>query len=561
MRPILNRLLTVPMLKFLLAGMLLPAVWVAHAASPASVTAPVSVHSLSIGQPHRGETPPGGGERFEAHVPAGYVVQGTFIGDDVALDLIDRHGQPLRRLALGDGVQQSFMWVADSDAQTLIARNLGHHPGRFDLTLTRTWAPVAAPDALTPTYALISPRLLALQRSLADGATTDAFWQTIQQQGAPLVEPLNDHQSLVTFLWRGAHHNVRLFGAPSGNHESLLRLDNSDVWWRSFVVPNTTRLSYRLAPDVPLVQGSAMENRRMILATAQRDPFNPAVFPPTAATAVDRFQGSSALVLPDAVPQPWVQPRPGVASGTLTRTRFTSTLLGNERDLWTYVPAGQAPQALLVVFDASAFLNRVPTPTIIDNLMADGLIPPTAVVLIENASPAARGVELPPNETFAAFLDQELMPWVTAQGLAQPADRTVIAGSSYGGLASAYAGLTNAKWFGQVLSLSGSYWWGQAKGAPGWLTQQYAQSPRQDVNFYIDAGRYEVGRGETPGILQTSRQFGDTLRTKGYSVAQVEHDSGHDYLHWQGSLGCGLVALLNPEQWKALTPCRGNPPA
>ena len=32
-------------------------------------------------------------------------------------------------------------------------------------------------------------------------------------------------------------------------------------------------------------------------------------------------------------------------------------------------------------------------------------------------------------------------------------------------------------------------------------------------------------------------------------MTQHEHATGHDYLHWQGALGCGLVALLNPARF------------
>src|SRR5690606_33140034 len=103
--------------------------------------------------------------------------------------------------------------------------------------------------------------------------------------GTPLIEPLSDQESLVTFLWRGHEENVRLFGSPSGNHDPMQRLGNSDVWWATFRMPNTARLSYRIAPQVPKIDGTPMQQRRVILATAQRDPLNPTVFPDTANTA------------------------------------------------------------------------------------------------------------------------------------------------------------------------------------------------------------------------------------------------------------------------------------
>src|SRR5690606_25662127 len=74
-----------------------------------------------------------------------------------------------------------------------------------------------------------SPRLRALSKTLGNGGNTHAFWQEVTQQGSPLIEPLDEHTSLVTFLWRGARHNVRLFGGPTRDHDPLMRLGDSDV--------------------------------------------------------------------------------------------------------------------------------------------------------------------------------------------------------------------------------------------------------------------------------------------------------------------------------------------
>lgn len=556
---------------------------VTHAASRPAAAVPPGL--LGLGQLAQGMLPADGVQGWRVDLPAGHVVQGEFEGQGVALDLEDAQGRHLRRLARPDGGAQSLMWVTEgAGRQRLVARRIASAEplegdaaagaGRFSLRLAGSLAPAGAGAGAgsSPALdgpALESPRLRALAAHLAQGADaqalTEAFWQQIRQAGSPLVEPLPGGESLVTFLWRGqpraGMQGVRLFGSPAGNHDPLQHLKGSDVWWASFRMADNARLSYRLAPDVPWIQGSAMEQRRALLATAQRDPFNPKVFPqPAEGGFIDAFQGASVLELPQAPPQPWVAPRAGVAQGQLVRHRLQSRLLGNGRDVWVYRPAGATAQALLVLFDGNAYTKQVPTPTIIDNLMADGLIPPTAVVLVDNASPQARGRELPPNAAFARFLDEELMPWVGAQGLGQPAGRTVVAGSSYGGLASAYAGLVNARWFGNVLSLSGSYWWSPAGEVPGWVQRRYAQSPRQPVRFYLDAGRYERARGGQDGILETNRHLADVLRAKGYEVTHAEHETSHDYLQWQGSLGCGLVALLNPARFaQGLPACERMP--
>ena len=501
--------------------------------------------ALKAGHEARGPVPVGGSYAFHLDVPAGHVVQGDFDGKNAVLDLQDEQGRHVRRLGKADAAAQGMMWVVSDTPQRLVVRHAGKAAGSFELRIAKVLAP-RLPHGENDAQALASPRLQALQKTLASGGDTDAFWNEIARDGSPLVEPASEKESLVTFLWRGKAKSVRLFGSPSGNHDPLTRLGDSDVWWATFRMPNTARLSYRLAPDVPEIQGNAMAQRRVILATAQRDTLNPKVYPDTADTGIDIYQGASVVALPKAPPQPWIARHARPASGVLVHHQFDSAVLGNRRDIWTYRPAGAEPKALLVLFDAHAYLDQVPTPAIIDNLTAEGLITPTAVVLIGNPSPAARGAELPPNKPFARFLDEELMPWVQDQGIAQPPQRTVIAGSSYGGLASAYAGLMSPQRFGNVLSLSGSYWWAPEGEIPGWMMRQYVAASKADVRFYLDAGRYEASRGGRDGILETSRHLGDVLRAKGYAVTQVEHDTGHDYLHWQGSLGCGLVALLNP---------------
>ncbi|WP_175796067.1 alpha/beta hydrolase-fold protein [Burkholderia anthina] len=502
---------------------------------------------------------------------AGTFVQGRVDGVAANVDLVARDGSHLRRLVTADGQSRDFMFVIPAD-------------GRYALR-------VSAPDAVAPPLAggpayrlaiessvprarqhapvpgIASPRIARLATELAAGGTTDAFWRDVAASGAPLVEsapaqpartdatiarglnPPDEATRLVTFLWRGARDNVRLLGSPSGEHDPLLHLPGSDVWYRSYVVPATTRLSYLLAPDVPELDLDDGARRRAILATAQRDPLNSHAF---MHAVPDPYQGKSVLELRDAPQQPWIAPRRDVAAGTLSAHRFASALLGNTRDVYLYRPAGyradDPERALVVVFDAHAYVDTVPTPTILDNLIAEGRVPRTAAIIVGNPDSATRGRELPPNRAFARFLAEELMPWARAEGVSAPAARTVIAGSSYGGLASAYAALRYPALFGNVLSQSGSFWWAPAQGdartrAAGWLTREYAARERLPVRFYLESGRFEDGKGPA-GIGTTSRHLRDVLQAKGYAVRYASTASGHDYLHWRGSLACGLIALI-----------------
>lgn len=546
-------------LRLLLGLGLLPFSLCAHAA-PLAGGLPAEGAPLHAGQEIEDRLESKQRRAHALRLSPGDYVRGRLEGKGMRLLLTDAAGERLRVLGEGKDASQDFMFVA-GDAPPYKLEVRAPQAGGYRLQITeivpraRQLLPAAVPD---------SPRLRALQAELGRGGNSDAFWHELAQAGTPLVEragvtpPLAQGELLVTFLWRGARDNVRLFGAPSGDHDELQRLDGSDVWFRSYRLPDSSRLGYKLAPDVPTLDAPAPTRRRAILATAQRDPLNARSFP---ASPADRYAGESILELPAAPPQRWTAARPGVAPGTLETLTLESRILGNTREVHFYRPAGYRPgadgNALLVLFDAHAYLHEVPTPTILDNLIAAGAIPPTAAILLANPTREARGSELPPNPDFARFLAEELMPWAAAHGVAAPAERTVIAGSSYGGLAAAYAGLRHPELFGKVYSQSGSFWWSPGSGPgvtgeePGWLMRQYAAAERKPLTFLIEAGLFEASRTGQTGILESSRHMRDVLRAKGYPVSYKEYAAGHDYLHWRGTLGEGLITLLGKGEGQA----------
>ena len=161
---------------------------------------------------------------WSLQLKAGDLVQGRLQGD-VSLRLLDARGQPLRLLIDGQDQPREFIFIAERDgAYGLRAEALATRP---QATYALSLKPVISASAQKRTAApLQSPTLRALQQQLAQGASTETFWKDRQQQGAPMVEAVEGKPglSLVTFLWRGARNNVRVFGAPSGNHDELQRL-------------------------------------------------------------------------------------------------------------------------------------------------------------------------------------------------------------------------------------------------------------------------------------------------------------------------------------------------
>ena len=380
----------------------------------------------------------------------------------------------------------------------------------------------------------------------------DNFWALRKKEGTPLIEPSSksDH-NLVTFLWRGAKNNVILWGAPSFDREPLERLGESDIWFKTFDVRNDTLISYRFAPDVPTLPLDKLQQRRALLSTLQADPLNSMTYPIEAST-LDKFNYSSVLALDKAPFRRYTTGQNNIPKGKLLSYSFTSKLLNNSRRIFVYFPANLDKEnsafLLAFFFDGKEYTEQVRTPDILDNLIAAEKIPPTIAVFIDNPSYDSRRTELPPNPAFVKMLSEELYPWITEQLNIQPQNtHTILVGSSYGGLAAAYIAGQYPHLFGNVLAMSGSFWW-KAADSPSnennYIARLYATMPKQNINFFLSAGRYEASRNGEFDILNSSRHLNDVLIAKGYPVSYKEYTTDHSYFVWQYILPEGLSTLI-----------------
>lgn len=227
----------------------------------------------------------------------------------------------------------------------------------------------------------------------------------------------------------------------------------------------------------------------------------------------------------------------------MSRQRLSSNILGNARDVMIYQPRGAQPARwTLILFDGQVYQDEYHFANVLDGLIARHHLPPINVVFIDSLDHARRGNELPPNPDFADFMAHELLPWLREKGIGMQRQKTVLAGSSYGGIASSWVALRYPRLFGNVLSLSGSNWWAPEGDAPGWLTRQYQQSPPYPVRFWLQAGKFETA-GPGGGIYRTTQDFEQVLREKGYRVSFHPSSSGHDYAAWCEALIHGMRDL------------------
>jgi len=530
-------------------------------------TASLAQESLKIKEPV---------ERQLASSTAQSFVIGLKAGDYVA-SLLDQHGRIDLTIVAPDGTplrhypgpaedgKRLCVFIADTPGNYRIeVTTAATQPVSYELTLNQV---LSLEERLRPKPwqdLNPSPRIDALRRQAASGnADINAFWKQVTTEGTPLVESIEkdpQHQ-LVTFLWRGTSETRNVF--PNGSFKIggrypldyvFHQIPLTDVWYLTVRLPIGARFTYGLSENDPLVFNGFQPER---FATTQVDPLNPHRW--GCAPDATRYDCQSMAEIKGAVPQPWIVKNSNVAAGTIEKQRIHSEILNNEHDLSIYLPAGYranaTPYDLVVIFDESAYLTKVPTPVILDNLIAASKIPPTVAVLIANPSQASRNEELSPNPKFADFLAKELVPWIHAHyNVASDPGKTVVAGSSLGGLAAAYAGYKHPEVFTNVLCQSGSFWWApDHSGAipdgvttePGWMAKQFIASSKLPLNFYIDAGAFEFdSNGTGGGILETSRNMRDVLLAKGYEVHYQQFVGGHDYLSWRGTFADGLIDLI-----------------
>jgi enterochelin esterase family protein len=420
-----------------------------------------------------------------------------------------------------------------------------------------------------------SPRIERLHRDLANGDTLalDTFWEAVAAEGTPLVEaiPGDRREVLVTFVWRGDADtmtvrvcNDDVLGATPADG-AMARLGETNLWHRTYRLAADLRLEYVFAPNDPELAGEKYASWQEKAANLRLDPFNQKryLIPDDGEHLEwDDFFGAwsswvkreqSLAELPGAPPQPWVVERPDVPKGHVDKHRLESPMLGNSRVVYVYTPPGHEASSdaghLLVLFDAWAYRAIIPTPTILDNLIADGSIPPLVAVLVDHPTLDERNGELsfePPGPAFISYVTGELLAWLHERyRVTSDPGRSIVGGASNGGDTAARIAFARPDLFGGVLSQSGTYGRSPADDPePEWFARQVAESALRPIRFHLDAGSMEtVPGGSGITILQGNRHLRNVLRAKGYDVHHVEFSGAHQPMCWQGTIRDALIWL------------------
>jgi enterochelin esterase family protein len=387
-----------------------------------------------------------------------------------------------------------------------------------------------------------SPRLARLAAEPSPEAV-DRFWSEVTATGTPLIEPSDDTRVLVTFLWRGEARSTRAWWNID---VPLTRLPGTDLWYGTRAFPADLRTIYCLVHD----DTETLPNDPVTTGATHLDPDNPQrmPFPADPLDPSDSYHWASVLELPHAPAEPWTTDRPGVTPGRLTTASISSAALGNEYPVTVYRPADVPAEPLpaLVVFDGYLAQTVLRLPTVLDNLIGAGRIPPMAALFIHTFDDR-RERDLSPLPPIEHFVVDELLPWARAGWhLGADTGRDMVTGASRGGLIAAYLALRRPDVFGAVIAQSGSFWWPEPdQGQPCWLIREVSRLPRSDVRFYLDVGTMETmpAPGGGPTQLSVCRQMRDALQEHGHHVTYAEFTGGHDYINWRRTLADGLLAV------------------
>lgn len=369
--------------------------------------------------------------------------------------------------------------------------------------------------------------LAAFEQLKADVATTD---DTAQQQilvtsflkaypQSPLVQ---GDQAL--FLVEREASSVVLTGDMTNWFTTIpmQRIGKTNLWAVTQTFSTTARLDYKFG----------------IGGGGGRGIFND---PRNSLTSPSGFGVNSELRMPDYVPPTEILTRTGIASGTLERLGlYKSSVATTTHDLNVYLPPNYDPskQYPSVYFqDGDDYLAFAQTPTILDNAIADGILPPLIAVFVTPSVEQGRQVDYDLNDAYARFFATELVALIDSKYSTSPdpAQRVVV-GDSFGGLISLYIGVLYPDVFGGIVNQSGFV--GRQGGR---LLSLFAVQPPLDARIVTVVGTFEtcVGgpvTGAECNFLEGNRTLRDVLAANGIAHNYTEYAQGHAWGFWRDHL-------------------------
>jgi iron(III)-enterobactin esterase len=223
-----------------------------------------------------------------------------------------------------------------------------------------------------------------------------------------------------------------------------------------------------------------------------------------------------------------------------------------ERAITVYIPAKvdrNAELPSIIVHDGSRMGEPDLTlPHALDNLIAQGRLPPMAAVMIQNgggdAQGSQRGLEYDTlSGKFAEFIEAEVLPQVEQRypvKLTRKAHGRAIMGCSSGAAAAFTMAWTHPEWYSRVISYSGTYvnqQWPFDPQTPGGAWEYHAsilpKAAPKPIRMWMHVGDRDllnpnVMRDDMHDWVAANHRMAAVLKSKGYDYQYVfALDSGH----------------------------------
>lgn len=336
------------------------------------------------------------------------------------------------------------------------------------------------------------------------------------KQGNPLIDG-----NSVTFVWEGPKPPLLIYDPADWleNPVSLERL-TANLWAHTIELDPRAYLEYAFLDPVT--------GKRPI------DPFNPR------RTQNGFGEYNHYFYMPQARPHPLTRRQRGARRGHLSRhaVPVKHFYTGRDRRVDLYQPAADRPLPLLVVYDGNDYLHRGRLPVILDNLIAQGRIPPLAAALVSN-NPRQRLLEYACSDATVGFIIERVLP-LAQQELdlidisANPGAFGVL-GASMSGLMALYTALRLPAIFGHAACQSGAY---ALEGFEFVAFDLARYLPLPPLRLWMDVGRYEW-------LLDSNRKLHEVFSAQGFVHAYREFFGGHNYTSWRNDLWHGLEYLFS----------------
>ena len=441
----------------------------------------------------------------------------------------------------------------------------------------------------------------------------DRIWGSIQ---SPIIEDIADDlkHKLVTFLYRLSSEELRnetniylysnMTGLPCSKEGQFSIIPQTDIAYLSLMLPSELKTTYACLkvdntfsmespidsnPDainypIPTGQFAASQNLLNRLFEESRvviDPKNPKeiIYYKDYDHPIEYYAKESVLELPlapklEGIPESLevikLQRDQLKQSERLIEdvVQFSETSLNGvigyqegieaTRKYWIYYPPGYKQEVvehypLILFLDGSDYLNPIPTPSILEKLISEEIIPPCIAVFLEYSS-TNRMQEYNCDAQFSNFLAHDFMGLLRKKHqlkITQDPKLITIVGLSASGLSAFYTALTHPTVFGNVIAQSPSFEMRKTEEIEQ-MIEEHAHL-NQETQFVLEIGTYETipielefqdGRTQALSSYEANIKTYEHIIQNQLHVSRHEFTGGHDYVSWRISLGNHLKEIF-----------------